>query len=170
MDQPSVGWCVVVDGGEGVESVVHDGHVCGGGWLLVSGAGDVAPDMVPKGAQGGHTVNQRPPSPRHGVGMGGAGWGTGHVGLVVASAALGVHPPLLGVSDKVLPPVDWGHPDTVRFWGRALAVRGGERGALVSGDVEEDVEEEVSNALPPGGHLDEGRRLDAFGGVRGVEA
>ena len=39
----------------------------------------------------------------HGVDWGGAGWGVGHVGLVVADAALGVHPPCLGVSDKLSP-------------------------------------------------------------------
>ena len=49
--------------------------------------------------------------------------------------------------------------------GRALAVRGGERAALVSGDAEEGVEEEVSDALPQGGRLDEGGRPDAFGGA-----
>ena len=39
VDQPGVGWCVVVGGGEGVVSVVHEGHVRGGGWLLVVGVG-----------------------------------------------------------------------------------------------------------------------------------
>ena len=52
-------------------------------------------------AQGGHTVDPRPPFPRHGVGWGGAGWGMGLVGLAVAAAARGGHPLRLGVSDKV---------------------------------------------------------------------
>ena len=94
----------------------------------------------------------------------------GHVGLVVAGATLGVHPPQLGVSDKVSPPVDGVHPHAVPFGGRALAVRGGKRGALVSGKMEEGVKEEVSDALPQGGRLDEGGRPDALGGAPGVEA
>ena len=55
------------------------------------------------------------------------------------------------------------------FGGRALDVRGGKRGVLVSGNVEEIVEEEVSDALPQGGHLDEGARPDVLGGARVVE-
>ena len=55
------------------------------------------------------------------------------------------------------------------FGGRALAVRGGEWGALVSSDVEEGVEEEVSDTLPQGGRLEEGGCPDALGGARGVE-
>ena len=95
VDQPGVGWCVVLGGGEGVVSVVQEGHVRGGGWLLVVGAGDVARDVVPEVAQGGHTVDPRPPFPRHGVGYGGAGWRVGHLGHVVADAAFGVHPPVV---------------------------------------------------------------------------
>ena len=54
--------------------------------------------------------------------------------------------------------------------GRALAVWGGEWGAVVSGDVEEGVEEQVSDAFPQGGRLDQGGRPDAPGGAGGVEA
>ena len=43
-------------------------------------------------------------------------------------------------------------------------------GAVVSGDVEEGVEEEVSDAFPQGGRLDQGGRPDALGGAGGVEA
>ena len=43
-------------------------------------------------------------------------------------------------------------------------------GAVVSGDVEEGVEEEVSDAFPQGGRLDQGGRPDALGGARGPEA
>ena len=105
MDQPDVGWWVVVGVVECVVSVVHQGHVRGGSWLLVVGGPDVARDMVPEVAQGGHTVDPSPPFPRHGVRVGGAGLGMRHVGLVVAGAALGVHPPRLEVYDKVSPPV-----------------------------------------------------------------
>ena len=94
----------------------------------------------------------------------------GHVGLVVAGAALGVHPPRHGVSDWVSPPVDGGHPDPAPRGGRALAVKVGEWGAVVSGDVEEGVEEEVSDALPQGGRLDQVGRPDALGGAGGAEA
>ena len=68
------------------------------------------------------------------------------------------------------PPVDGGHPDSVPRGGRALAVWGGEWGAVVSGDVEEGVEEEVSDALPQGGRLDQGGPPDALGGAGGAEA
>ena len=170
MYHPVASKCVVVGGGEGVVYVVHEGHVRGGGWLLVVGGGDVSRDVVPEVAQGGHPVDPCLPFPRLGVAGGGAGWGVGHVGLVVAGAALGVHPPRHGVSDKVSPLVDGGHPDSAPRGGRALAVRGGERGAVVSGDVEEGVEEEVSDALPQGGRLDQGGRPDALGGAGGVEA
>ena len=61
------------------------------------------------------------------------GRGMGHVGLAVAGAARGGHPLRLGLSNKVSPPVNGGHPDAVPWRGRAFAVRGGERGALVSG-------------------------------------
>ena len=118
VDQPGVDWCVVVGGGEGVVPIVHEGHVRGWGWLLVVGAGDVARDVVPEVAKGGHTVNPRPSSPVHYVGWGGARWGLGNVGLVVATAALGGHLPRLGISDKLSPPVDGGHPETVPFGGR----------------------------------------------------
>ena len=47
---------------------------------------------------------------------------------------------------------------------------GGAWGAVVSGDVEEGVEEEVSDALPQGGCLDQGGRLDAGAGAGGAEA
>ena len=67
-------------------------------------------------------------------------------------------------------PVDGGHPDLVPRGGRALAVWGGAWGAVVLGDVEEGVEEEVSYAFPQGGRLDQGDRPDALGGAEGVEA
>ena len=38
---PVVSGCVVVGGGEGVVQIVHEGHVRGGGWLLLVGGGDV---------------------------------------------------------------------------------------------------------------------------------
>ena len=40
----------------------------------------------------------------------------------------------------------------------------------MSGDVEEGVEEEVSDGLPEGGRLDQGGRPDAPGGPGGAEA
>ena len=43
-------------------------------------------------------------------------------------------------------------------------------GAVVSGDVEEGVEEEVSDAFPKGGRLDQGGRPDAGAGAGGAEA
>ena len=150
--------------------VVHEGHVRGGGWLLVVGGGDISRDAGPEVAQGGHQVDPCLPFLRLGVGGGGAGWGMGHVGLVVAGAALGVHPPRHGVSDKGSFRVDGGHSDSARRGGRALAVRGGERGAVMSGDVEEGVEDQVSDALLQGGRLDQGGRSDALGGAGGVEA
>ena len=162
VDHPGAGWCVVVGGGEVVVLVVYKGHVRGGGWLLVVGGRDGARDVVPEVAQRGHTVDPCPPFPRLGVGGGGAGWRVGHVGLVVGGAALGVYPHRLGVPDKVSPPVDGGHPDSVPCGGRALAIRGGERGALVSGDIEEGVKEEVTDALPQDG------RPDTVGGAGDV--
>ena len=42
-------------------------------------------------------------------------------------------------------------------------------GALVSGDVEEGVEEEVSDAFPQGGRLDQGGRPDGGAGAGGAE-
>ena len=70
----------------------------------------------------------------------------------------------------MLPPVDGGHPDPAPRGGRALAVWGGAWGAVVSGDVEQGVEEEVSDAFPQGGRLDQGVCPDALGGAGGVEA
>ena len=96
---PVVSGCVVVGGGEGVVQIVHESHVRGGGWLPLVGGGDVPRDVVPEVAQGGHPGYQCFPLPLFGVVGGGAGWGAGHVGLVVAGAALGVHPPRHGVSD-----------------------------------------------------------------------
>ena len=93
----------------------------------------------------------------------------GHVGLV-AGAALGVDLPWLGVADNVSPPVDGGHPDSVPCGGRALAVSSGEWGALLSGDVEEGVKEELSDFLLRGGRRNEGGCLDALDGAPGVEA
>ena len=68
------------------------------------------------------------------------------------------------------PPVDGGQPDPAPRGGRALAVLGGVWGAVVSGDPEEGVEEEVSDAFPQGGRLDRGGRPDALGGAGGAEA
>ena len=45
------------------------------------------------------------------------------------------------------PTADGGHPDPAARGGRAFAVWGGAWGAVVSGDVEEGVEEEVSDAF-----------------------
>ena len=160
---------MVVGGGEGVVFVVHEGPVRGWGWLPVVGGGDVARDVVTEIAQRGHTVDPCPPFSRYSVSWGEAGSGMGHVWPVVAFAALGVHPPRLGVSNKMSAKVDGEHGDAVPFGGRALDVRGGKRGALVSGNVEEGVEEEVSDALPQGGHLDEGAPPDVLGAARVVE-
>ena len=168
MYQPGASWCVVVGGGESVVYVVPEGHVHGG-WLLVVGGGDVSRDVVPEVAQRGHPVQQCLPFARLGVAGGGAGWAVRHVGLVVAGAALGVHPPRHRVSKKVLPEVDGGHPDSAPLGGQALAVRGGKWGAFVSGNVEEGVEDEVSDALPQGGCLDQGGCPDVLGGARDPE-
>ena len=168
VDNPGASGCVVMGGGEGVVYVVHEGHVRGGGWLLSVGVGDVAQDVVREAAQGSHPVDTRLSFPRHGVGWGGAGWGVGNVGLVVAGTALAVHPPRHRVIDKVSPPD--GYADSVPGGGRALAVRGGEQRAVVSSEVGEGFEEEVSEAPPQGGRLDEGGGLDALGAARGVEA
>ena len=126
--------------------------------------------MVPEVAQGGHPGDPYFPFPLFGVAGGGAGWGVGHVGLLVAGAALGVHPPRHGVSNQVLPAVEGGHPDSVPRGGRALALWGGKWRAVLSGDVEEGVEEEVSDALPQGGCLHQGGRPDALGSAAGAEA
>ena len=96
---PVVSGCVAVGGGEGVVQIVHEGHVRGGGWLLLVGGGDVPRDVVPEVAQGGHLGYPCFPLPLFGAVGGGARWGLGHVGLVVAGVALGVHPPRHGVSD-----------------------------------------------------------------------
>ena len=39
MYHPVVCGCVVGGGGEGVVQIVHEGHVRGGGWLLLVGVG-----------------------------------------------------------------------------------------------------------------------------------
>ena len=72
----------------------------GGGWLLVVGGGDIARNVVPEIPQGGHPVDPCLPFPRLGIGGVGAAWGVGHVGLVVAGAALGVHSPPHGMFDQ----------------------------------------------------------------------
>ena len=167
---PVASWCVVVGGGEGVVQIVHEGHVRGGNWLPVVGVGDVPRDVVPAVAQAGHPGYQCFSLPLFGVAGGGAGGGVAHVGPAVAGAALGVLPLRHGLSDYVSPPVDGGHPHSVPRGGRALAVSGGKWEAVVLGDVEEGVEEEVSDAFPEGGRLDQGGRSDALGGARGVEA
>ena len=92
-------WCVVVGSGESVVQIVHEGHVREGGWLLVVRGGDVPRDVVPEVAPGGHPGDPCFPLPLFGVAGRGAGWGVGHVGLVLAGAALGVRPPWHGVSD-----------------------------------------------------------------------
>ena len=99
MHHPVASLCVVVGGGEGVVQIVHEGHVRGGGWLVVVGAGDVPQDVVPEVPEGGHPGDPCFPFPLFGVAGGGAGWGVGHVRLVVACSALGVHPPWHGVFD-----------------------------------------------------------------------
>ena len=101
-------------------SVVHEGHVCRGGWLLVVRGGDVAQDVaqVPEVAQRGHPVD-----PCLGTVGGGAGCGVGHVGLVVAAVALGVRPPRLGLSDK-LPPQSMGGIQTRSPAGDGLLLSG----------------------------------------------
>ena len=96
---PVASWCVVVDGGEGVVQIVHEGHVRGGGWLPVVRGGDVLRDVVPEVAQAGHPGYPCFPLPLFGVAGGVAGWGLPHVGLAVAGAALGVLPLRHGVSD-----------------------------------------------------------------------
>ena len=68
------------------------------------------------------------------------------------------------------PRVDGGLPNLVPCWGRALAVWGGKWGAVVLGDVGEGVKEEVSDASPQSGRLDQGGRPDALGGAGGAEA
>ena len=67
------------------------------------------------------------------------------------------------------PPVDGGHPDPAPCGGRTLAVWNGAWGAVVSGDVEEVIEEEVSDAFPQGGRLNQGGLPDAGAGARGAE-
>ena len=99
MHHPVASWCVIVGRGEGVVQIVHEGQVRGGGWLLVVGGGDVPRDVVPEVAQAGYPGDPCFPFPLFGVAWGGARWGLGHVELVVAGAALGVHPPRHGVSD-----------------------------------------------------------------------
>ena len=96
---PVVSWCVVVGGGEGVVQIVHEGHVRGGGWLLVVRGGDVPRDVVLEVAQGGHAGYPCFLLPLFGVAGGGAGWGVSHVRLAVAGAALGVHLLRHGLSD-----------------------------------------------------------------------
>ena len=43
--QPGASWCVVMGGGEGVVYVVHEGHVRGGGLLLIVGGRDISGDV-----------------------------------------------------------------------------------------------------------------------------
>ena len=140
-------------GGEGVVAVVHEGHGRGGGRLAVGGVGDFGLDVVPEIVQGGHTVDPRPPFPCHGGSWGVVGWVLGHVRLAAAGAACGSYPLLLGVSNKLLPPVDGQHPDAVSFGGW---------GVFVSGSVDEGIEEEISDAFAQGGRLD---ALPCAGGV-----
>ena len=71
VDHPGASWCVLVGAAGGVVFVVHEGPVRGGGQPRVVGVGDVARDVVPEFAQGGHAVDPRPPFQRHGVDWGG---------------------------------------------------------------------------------------------------
>ena len=96
---PVASWCVVVGGGEGVVQIVHEGHERGRGWLPVIRVGDVPRDVVLEVAQEGHPGYPCFPLPLFGVAGVGAWWRVGHVGLAVASAALGVIPLRHGVSD-----------------------------------------------------------------------
>ena len=96
---------------------------------------------------------------------GGPGWGEGHVGLAVADAARTGHPIRLRLSDKVPPLVGGGHSDAVSWGGRAFAVGAGERGPLLSADVEQGVAEEDSDALALGGRLDKGGRSNGLCGA-----
>ena len=75
MYHPVVCGCVVGCGGEGVVQIVHEGHVRGGGWLLLVGGGDVPRDVVPEVAQGGHPGYPCFPLPLFGAVGGGVGWG-----------------------------------------------------------------------------------------------
>ena len=104
----------------------------------------------------------------HGV-FWGAGLEVGHVGLAVASAACRRQPVRLGVSDKVPHPVNGGHPEAVSWGGRSFAMGGGERGGLVSGNVEEGLEEEVSDAWAQSGGLDKSGSPDGLGGDGGAD-
>ena len=150
--------------------VVHEGHVLGGGWLLVVG-GRTSPEtcslkLLREAITSTH-VSLSHALVSLGLAVGGA-WAM--LGSWEQMLTLGAHPPQQRVSNKVSPRVDGGHPDSAPRGGRALAVRGGEPGALVSGDVEEGVEEKVSDALPQGCRLDQSGRPDALGGTAGVEA
>ena len=140
------------------------------GWLLVVGDEDITRNLVPEDAHGCHPVNPCPPFPRLGIGGGGAGWGVDYGGLVVAGAALGVHSPWHRLSDQVSPSVDGGYPDSVPCGGWALAVSGGEREAVVPEDLEEGVQEEVSDSPSQGGRLDADGCPGALGGAGAVEA
>ena len=75
----------------------------------------------------------------------------------------------MGVPDKVSPLVGEGHQDAVSWGGRTFAVRGGERGALVLGNVEEGVEEEILHAFTQCGHLVERGLPAQLAGARGGE-
>ena len=100
----------------------------------------------------------------------GAGWGVGHVGLVVAGVALAVHPPRHGVPTRCRPQ-SMGDTQIRLPVGGGLSPSGvARRGRVVWGDVEGGVEEEVSDAFPQGGRLDQGGRPDAGAGAGGVEA
>ena len=70
---PVVCGCVVGGGGEGVVQIVHEGHVRGGGLLLLVGVGDVLRDVVPEVAQGGHPGYPCFPLPLFGAVGGGVG-------------------------------------------------------------------------------------------------
>ena len=98
-------------------SVVHEGHTPGAGWLLFVGSKDVARDVVPEVAQGGHRVDPCPPFSLLGVAGVCTGLGVGHVGLVVAGVALGVHPaPARDVRQGVRPS-QRGAPRLGPLWG-----------------------------------------------------
>ena len=124
--------------------------------------------MVPEDTQGGYAVGQCPPIPCHNFGWRDVWWGLGHVGLAPVDAGCAGYALQLGVLYKVPPPIDAADPDAVSGWGWALAVEGGKRGLLVSGDVEEGFEEEIPDAFSQGGRLTEGGCPEGLPGACGA--
>ena len=62
-----------------------------------------------------------------------------------------------------------GAPGSGSPWGAGSRRQSRQRAAVVSGSVEEDVEEEVTHTLPQGGRVDQGGRPDALCGAGCVE-